>query len=118
MMQKFAIVAQPQKSDPGRALHSLLYARQLHDAGHDVRVYYDGEGTWWIGQFEDPEYPYHDVYNAVQDAGLIAGACRYCADQFGATDEVESSGVDFIDDDDGHPSIARMVEEGRAIITL
>ena len=117
-MAKFAIVAQPQKDDPGRALHSLLYAKQLHEAGHDVALYYDGEGTAWIGRFESPDYPYHDVYNEVQEAGLIGGACRYCAGQFGATDAVEASAVEFADHDDDHPSIARMVGEGRTIITL
>lgn len=117
-MPKFAIVAQPQKSDTGRAMHSLLYAKQLHAAGHDVAVYYDGEGTTWISRFEDPAFPYHELFREVTAAGLIAGACSYCAGAFGVTAEVERSSVEFVDHDGGHPSIAKMVDEGRTIITI
>ncbi len=117
-MAKFAILAQPQKTDMGRAVHSLLYAKQLHEAGHDVALYYDGEGTTWIGRFEDKGFKYHDLYRAVQGAGLIAGACRYCSDAFGARDAVAASPGPFVDQDQGHPSIARLVGEGRTIITI
>jgi len=117
-MSKFAILAQPQKTDMGRAVHSLLYARQLHEAGHDVALYYDGEGTTWIGQFEDPSFKYHDLYRAVLGAGVIAGACTYCASVFGAREAVAASPVPFVDHDQGHPSIARLVGEGRTIITI
>lgn len=117
-MAKFAILAQPQKSDTGRAMHSLLYAKQLHEAGHDVAVYYDGEGTTWISKFEDPQFPYHPLFREVSAAGLIAGACTYCAKAFGVSEAVEQSSVPFVDHDEGHPSIARLVGEGRTILTL
>lgn len=117
-MSKFAILAQPQKSDMGRAMHSLLYAKQLHAAGHDVAVYYDGEGTTWIPRFEDPKFPYHELFREVSAAGLIAGACAYCAKAFGVTEAVEQSSVAFVDDDAGHPSVAKLVAEGRTILTL
>ena len=117
-MGKYAILAQPQKTDMGRAVHSLLYTKQLHDAGHEVALYYDGEGTTWIGRFEDKGFKYHDLYRAVQGAGLIAGACTYCAGAFGVSDQVAASPVPFVDHDDGHPSIAKLIAEGRTIITI
>lgn len=117
-MAKFAILAQPQKSDMGRAVHSLLYTQQLHQAGHDVALYYEGEGTTWIGRFEDPAFKYHDLYREVQGAGLIAGACSYCAEAFGVRNEIAGSPVPFVDHDRGHPSVAQLVAEGRTIITV
>lgn len=117
-MAKFAIVAQPQKNDMGRAVHSLLYAQQLKEGSHDVKLYYDGEGTTWIPRFEDPSFKYHDLYRSVLEAGLIAGACEYCANAFGAKAEIASSRVPFVSDYHGHPDLAKMVAEGRAIITV
>lgn len=117
-MAKFAIVAQPQKTDMGRAVHSLLYARQLKDGGHDVQVYYDGEGTTWIPRFEDPAFKYHNLYRGVLDSGLIAGACEFCATAFGAKAAIEETEVPFVSDYNGHPDLAKMVADGRTIITV
>ncbi|MBI4542010.1 MAG: DsrE family protein [Gemmatimonadetes bacterium] len=117
-MARFAIVAQPQKADMGRAVHSLLYARQLKDGGHDVKVFYDGEGTTWIPRFEDPAFKYHDLYRGVLDEGLIGGACEYCAGAFGAKAAIETTAVPLVSDCNGHPDLAKMVAEGRTIITV
>lgn len=117
-MGKFAILAQPQQTDMGRAVHSPVYARQLHDAGHDVALYYDGEGTTWIGRFEQTSFKYHALYRAVQGLGLIAGACSYCSRAFGVEDLVKASPIPLVDHDQGHPSIAKLIAEGRTIITL
>ncbi|MCZ8515356.1 hypothetical protein O9H85_23685 [Paenibacillus filicis] len=37
-MKKFAIFVHASESEAGRALHALLYAQELNEAGHEVKV--------------------------------------------------------------------------------
>jgi len=102
----------------GRVVHALLYAQEVHEAGGDARVILDGAGTLWFSRFEDPEFPYGDLYHAVRDAGLIEGACDYCAGAFGVTESVKASGVPLIGQYHGHPSLVGLIESGYQVITL
>lgn len=117
-MAKFAIILQAQPNDPGRAVHSLLFAQDLKEADHQVRLIFDGAGTTWIGEFEKPDHKYTELYNDVKGQGLIAGACEYCAEAFKTKDAIVRSGIPLINEYDGHPSISKLIGEGYTLITL
>ncbi|MDR6226842.1 DsrE family protein [Desmospora profundinema] len=117
-MKKFVILVLADVTEGAKALHGLLYAQELHEAGHRVQVIFDGAGTAWIQRFEDPENKYNPLYRAVKNLGVIAGACEYCAGAFGVSDSVQQSGVQKLGEVQGHPSLAKLVAEDYQIITL
>jgi len=118
MMAKYAVILQAQPGDLGRAVHGLLYTKDLNEAGYEVQLIFDGAGTTWIKEFEKPDHKYHALYQEVKKRGLIGGACEYCAKAFKVDAEVIKSGVPFIGEYAGHPSIARLIKEGYLLITL
>lgn len=117
-MKKIAIIVHASESKLARALHALLYAQELHEASNEVKVIFDGAGTVWIKQFEDPTNKYHPVYKAVKSLGVIAGVCEYCAGAFGVRENVQASGLAAMGERDGHPSIVQLIAADFQIITL
>ncbi len=115
---KFAIIVQAGPQELARALHGLLYAQDLHGAGHEVRVIFDGAGSTWVKTFEDPEHKYHDVYRQVKAQGLISAVCEYCAGVFGVLEDVKAAGLPAVGEVGGHPSLAQLVAEGYTPIVL
>jgi hypothetical protein len=117
-MAKFAVILQAQPADMGRAVHGLLYSKDLKEAGHQVQLIFDGAGTTWVREFEKPDHKYHKLYQEVKQAGLIAGACEYCAQAFQVKDEIARAGIPFRSEYAGHPSVAKLIKEGHTLITL
>jgi hypothetical protein len=117
-MKKIAIIVHASETELGRALHSLLYAQELHEAGHEVKIIFDGAGTVWVKNFEDPANKYNPLYKAVKNLGVIAGVCEHCASAFGVNQEVQASGLPTMGERNGHPSVAQLVADDYQIITL
>ncbi|MFT4881855.1 MAG: hypothetical protein ACI9CA_001927 [Natronomonas sp.] len=102
--------------DIGRLVNGLEAAREFAEAeGDDLELIFDGAGTQWIPELEDPDSDYHDLYQTVRGS---AGVCEFCADAFGVEDAVGDSGVVRLDDHDGHPSVRSLVEDGYEVITF
>ena len=100
----------------GRVVNALQAAREFDETdGDELELIFDGAGTQWIPELEDPDHRYHELYAAVSDE---AGACDYCASAFGVEDEVDDAGVVQIDEHDGHPSIRSLVADGYEVITF
>lgn len=112
MSQKFAIIIHSGPQDLARAVHGLLYAQELHEAGHLVQVMFDGSGTTWAKLFERPDHDFHPLYKGVKDAGLVAGYCEFCAGVFEVKDALEQAGLPVLNDNGGHPSLANLVKVG------
>src|ERR1700730_15867096 len=98
MADKFLILVHAGPQEPGRALHSLLYGQELHEAGYTVQIMFDGAGTTWVKEFKNPENKYNPLYNQVEKLGIIAGACEYCANAFGVVEDVKGAGVSLVGD--------------------
>lgn len=86
--------------------------------GTAVKVIFDGAGTTWLKTFADPEHKYHDVFRVVNNLGLIAGACEYCAGAFGVTEAVKQAGIPLAGEAGGHPSLAGLVAQGYSPLIL
>ncbi|MFD2673222.1 DsrE family protein [Marinicrinis sediminis] len=117
-MKKVAIFVHAGEQEGAKALHSLLYSQELHEAGHQVKVIFDGAGTAWVQKFEDPENQFNPLYKQVKELGVIEGVCEFCANAYGVNESVSSSGLQSIGDVGGHPSIAQLVSEDYEIIIL
>lgn len=117
-MKKFVILVHASENETAKALHSLLYAQELKEAGNEVKVIFDGAGTVWVKKFENPENKYNPLYKAVKKLGVIEGVCEHCAVSFGVENEVKQSGLLALGERNGHPSLAQLVAEDYQIITL
>lgn len=102
--------------DLGRVVNALETAKEFHEAGDDVELIFDGAGTQWIKQLAGEDHRYHGLYAEVKET--ITGACRYCAEAYGALTAVQREGVELLDEHDGHPSLRRLVVGGFQVITF
>ncbi len=105
----------------GRVFNGLATAYEYKQQGDEVSVQFQGAGTRWIGELSKPDHPVHELFDAVKDT--VAGVSCGCAEVFGATEEVEKSGFDFIKDNAvpgtaGLPSLRTLVAEGNTIFTF
>ncbi|MNJ56684.1 DsrE/DsrF-like family protein [compost metagenome] len=118
-VSKVAIILHATEAEKGRAIHSLVYAQELHEAGHEVKLIFDGQGVLWINKFEEPSHMMNPLFKAVKKLGVVE-ACGHCANSFNVTKEVEQANVSFSKDINAeeHTSIAVLVTNGWQIITL
>ncbi|AGN01041.1 hypothetical protein L593_05460 [Salinarchaeum sp. Harcht-Bsk1] len=99
----------------GRIVNGLETAKEFAETdGDEVELIFDGAGTQWIAELEDPDSDQHELYQAVRDD---ASACDYCSGAFGVDDAVNDSGVVRLDDNGGHPSIQSLVDDGYEVLT-
>jgi len=100
----------------GRLVNALETANEFAETdGDSVELVFDGAGTQWIPELEDPDSDQHELYQTVR---ADASACDYCSGAFGVDDAVDESGVVRLDDHDGHPSIRSLVDDGYEVITF
>ncbi len=117
-MEKVAILVladTESHADLGRLTNALQTAAEFDDAGDDVRVIFDGAGTGWVPELEDESHPAHPLYRSLKDA---VDVCEYCAGAFDVAADVESSDVEMVAENDGHPSVRSLVVEGYDVITF
>ena len=105
----------------GRVFNGLAAAYDFKQAGDEVSIVFQGAGTRWIGELTQKQHPAHDLFQAVKDQ--VAGVSCGCADVFGATEEAEKAGLDFIKDNPvpGTPGVAslrKFATEGSTILTF
>ena len=121
-MARIAILlhAEPGAHDSmGRAAHSLVYALELKENGHQVKLIFDGGGTGWVPELNKEDHVLHPLFLEVRDAGLIAASCDFCIGAFGVDKQkVQEAHVPIVAEYMGHPSVAKLINEGYQVITL
>lgn len=121
-MRKVAVIlhAEPGTHDAlGRALHALLYTQELQEHGHEVQLILDGGGTKWLEEFTQPDNALAPLYQSLKNAGVIGGVCDFCVPAFdGDKALAESEGLHLLSEFQGHPSLAKLIEDGYQVITL
>ncbi|VGO21004.1 DsrE family protein [Pontiella sulfatireligans] len=119
---KYAIVLQAgNETNEGmaRAIHALLYARELAEGGYTVVLIFDGAGTGWANELRKPENPLHKHYVKIKELGMVEEICDYCAEQFGVKDQLtEQQRNLLVGDYDGHPSLVKWIEKGYQVVVL
>jgi len=103
-------------ADTARLVNALETTREFVETdGDEGRLIFDGAGTAWIPKLIDPDNEYHDLYRSVRDEAAVRG---FCAGAFDIADAVEETGLETLDDNDGHPSVRSLVMDGHEIITF
>lgn len=96
-------------------LHILLNALDLADAGHEVKIIFEGPSVKLVGPFEAEGHP---LYKKAKEAGLIEGVCLACSKVMKVYDENLASGLTMLDDMSAHAGMKRFVEDGYEIVSL
>lgn len=103
-----------------RALHALLYSRELKENGYEVVLIFDGAGTEWIEKWSqaDSTDTLAQRYRELRELGVTQVICDFCASAFQVKESLNKQNVTLHDEYRGHPSIAKWVNRGYQIIVL
>ena len=104
-----------------RALHSVLYAKELAEAGATIRLVFDGAGTGWLARWLQPEGSISraaHVFAELRAAGLAYEVCDYCAGAFDVREDLTNAGEALSGAYMDHPSIAAHVADGYQVWIL
>lgn len=119
-----AIFSDPQTGGEealGRLFNALFVTYELKEKGQEVDLIFQGAGVRWASEIVKPDHPANALYKAVEDR--VSGVCGGCADVFGATDDVESSGLDLVREKDipgtsGIIDLSKYLEDGNRLLTF
>jgi sulfur relay (sulfurtransferase) complex TusBCD TusD component (DsrE family) len=125
-MSKTAIVvyADPKAGSEealGRLFNAMFVAYELKEKNQEVSLIFQGTGVRWANEIVKPDHPAHALYNEVKDT--VVGVCRGCADVFGATDEVKTSGLTLVDEKaipgtSGIIDLSKYLDDGYRVLTF
>lgn len=125
-MSKTAIVvyADPKAGSDealGRLFNAMFVAYELKEKKQEVALIFQGAGVRWADEVVKPSHPAHTLYEAVKDS--VVGACRGCADVFGAVDGVKAAGLPLIDEKaipgtSGVIDLSKYMDSGYRILTF
>ncbi|MEX0812026.1 MAG: hypothetical protein WD048_07395 [Chitinophagales bacterium] len=103
-------------ADMGRIANAMEIVSEFAENGDDAKLLFDGAGVTWPGKLADEDHPLHKSFDKIKPH--ILGACKFCSKAFKAEEGVEKSGIPFLEDYQGHPSVRNLVKEGYQIITV
>lgn len=107
MTKKFLIYAM--EGEKMCFLHALMNAKQLKEAGHEVKIVLEGAACKLIGPLEEEK---NRLYMTFKEDKTIAGVCLACSKVLGVYEENLASGIPMLDDMMGHAGILPYVKEG------
>ena len=120
---KYLVILQAGKESHegmARAVHALLYSRELKEHGHEVKLVFDGAGTEWASEWMNPESTdkLKPMYDELKKAGITQIICDFCATAFRVKENLDKEKAVTTAEYQGHPSIAKWADEGYQIIVL
>lgn len=120
---KYLVILQAGKESHegmARAVHALLYSKELKEHGHEVVLLFDGAGTEWIAEWSKPDSTDNlaPIYKELREAGVTSVICDFCAIAFRVKSGLEENKVPLTAEYKGHPSIAKFADKGYQIIIL
>jgi len=78
----------------------------------------EGSATKLVKELADETKPFANLYKKVKETGLIDCVCKACAAKMGALDAAVEQNLTRCDELNGHPSLAKYLEQGYQIITF
>ncbi len=95
--------------------HILMNAMDLHSAGEEVKIIFEGASVKLVPLFEEEKNP---LYIKAKDAGLIAGICLACSKVLGVYEQNKKSGLVMLDDMLGHAGMKSYIQDGYKVISM
>lgn len=103
---------------PGCFVHMLLNAMDMKLRGWDVKIVIEGDSTRLVSLLRNETKQGAAEWRKALQMGLIDCVCKVCAVRNSTLPAVIEQGLRTCDEMDGHPSMARYIEEGYEVITL
>ncbi len=99
-------------------MHVILNGLDMQKRGYEVRIILEGVATKLVGKLEKPDHSLHQLWQKAREAELIEGACMACSRKMGVLDQVKAADIPLMDELNGHPGMARYLEEGFELLTF
>lgn len=96
-------------------VHVLLNALDLHEAGHEVKIIFEGESVKLPKVFEEEKF---GLYLKAKEKKLFAGVCYACSVQLDVLDFNKSLDFPLINDMNGHAGMKAYVNEEYKVISF
>jgi len=116
MKEKVVLVAF--NGEPMCFAHVLLNAVDMQERGFDVKVVIEGTATRMVSVLSDPGKPFAALYEKVKENRLIDCVCQACAAKMDALVAAKAQGLPVCGEMNGHPSLARYIDDGYRVITF
>lgn len=104
--------------DPMCFIHVLLNALDMKEKGYEGKIIIEGAATKLIPDLAKEDNPLHGLWNKVNAAGLVDGACKACSYKMRTLDAAKGLGLKLLDEMTGHPSMARYRDDGFEIVSF
>lgn len=105
-----------------RALHALLYTKELTEEGITAKLIFDGAGSEWAAKLIAPESPQEkglaELFEGLNAAGVAYEICDYCSGAFHVKDKLQAANVPLTSQYMNHPSVATLVKDGYQVWIL
>ncbi len=99
-------------------IHVFLNALDMSQKGYEVKIVIEGAATKLVPELAKEDNPMHRLYEKAKGLDLIDGCCKACSSKTGTVDAARAQGLRLLDEMDGHPSMARYLEEGFEVWTF
>ena len=96
-------------------MHVLLNALQLHGAGDEVKVVFEGASVRLPALLSEEGNP---NYLRAKEAGLLAGICLACSKTLGVYEVNAELGLPFLSDMSGHAGMKPFMDKGYEVISM
>ena len=95
--------------------HILLNALDLHSAGNEVKIIFEGASVKLVAVFEKENNP---LYKKAKEEGIVAGVCLACSKVMDVYEQNIASGLEMLDDMSGHAGMKRYISDGYEAISM
>lgn len=95
--------------------HILLNALDLHEAGKEVKIIFEGASVTLIPSFESEKNP---LYIKAKELGLIAGICLACSKVMEVYEQNKETGLPMLDDMKGHAGMKEYTNQGFSVVSM
>lgn len=95
--------------------HVLLNAVQLHEAGHEVKVIFEGASVKLPAPLQGEGNP---VYLRAKELGLLAGICLACSKMMGVHEANAALGLPMLSDMSGHAGMKPFLDRGYEVVSI
>jgi len=115
-MEKRKIAIFAFNSDPVVFAHALLNALDMQARGWEVKVIVEGDATKQVSLLRNETKPFANLWQKAKNARLIDCVCRACAQKNTVVPAVVEQGLQLCGDLEGHPAIARYLEQNFEVL--
>ena len=109
------------KESVARIRHALIYSKEIKDAGNEIMLIFDGNGTKWLNIISDEtsEFDFlNKLFKEVKSMGIAPKACDFCSTRKEVKDSLKLKNIEFLSEYDRHPNVGKLINEGYQVIVI